>query len=311
MNKLLTLFVLLAIASTSIAQDSYGVTIANVNSAISIGLIDYTNPGSGPLTKLTITGMYYPASTYQLASYNYNGQYLTFIALETGNNSPFLVTVNCGIWKVVSEIQLSAGSFAGLQYDQTANQNNPNLFTTSWNGNGLLYINKMITTNGALTTVDYFAGNFLTSAFDNQYYYCTFTNTSGIFTKLYTTFGQLVAERQFGFSGTNLQVYSGPSNMFYNPNINSVMASVTLRNTDGTYFSTLAYMNWNAGQFQMTNMATHSGFTIAASVADKYRKNLVYSVGFLQNQFYLYTFSPASNTGLNVYSINTPVLSAF
>ncbi|KAF2076675.1 hypothetical protein CYY_002045 [Polysphondylium violaceum] len=315
MNKFLTLFVLLAIVATTTtinALDTYGVGIYNVNNAIAIGIIDYSAPPN-PSTQLTITGLYYPNSPFQISSYNYVTKYLTFVALEPGTNNPFLVTVDCNAWRVAYELPLTSGiSYAGFQYDQTP-MGQLNMFTTTWNGNGMLYVSKMNPLNNQLSTTDSFPGTLLSTAYQTTTYnyMVTFSNSSGIYTKLYTYYGQLQAEQQFGFSNTNLQVYSGPTNMFYNPQLNAIMATVQLRNVDGSIFSALAYMDWSYGTFKLSNMASYPGFVITTSVPDLLNKNLVYSFGYVQNIFYIYTFSPATNTGVSVVQYNSPVLSAF
>lgn len=305
------------ILSSSGNQDSYGVVIYNHpdNKAVVVGSIDYSNPSLAVVDKLTIPDFYYETSDYQLGSFNYNENTLTFVVLEFGVNSPYLATVNCTSWTLLTNVRIQRIAYGGIEYYQTPT--NINLLYTTTTIGELINLNIMVPDSGDYLVADIIPyATLSTTGYDpNEHtFYCTFKNSSGVLlTRTYSNNGNFLLEKEVSFSNTNLDVVGGPTKMFYNQNSKnpSLMANVVLKDSESNVYGSLAYLNWATGTFQVTNMATHAGFTITTSVADVYNKDLVYIIGHIQNQYYLYTFSQSSNSGLSVSPINTPILSAF
>ncbi|KAF2077122.1 hypothetical protein CYY_001569 [Polysphondylium violaceum] len=314
MNKSLISFALLlcVISFTPFAHAaSYGVIISNSNNnTINIGLIDYSNPSQTYPPSLTVSGLQYNSlGYYQAAAYNYAKKLLTFVATDTATGSTYLYVVDCNKWKVLSSLNIQAGDgsgFRGLAVDSSTDT--PYNTWLTYQSGDTLSVSQLDVFTLKAKTIETFPGAFYTSAIGGtRDYSLTFSNSSGLFVKQYSRYGDLTVEQQVGFS-INVTP-KGPVNMV--DTINDMFSSVIITNNDGSTYCAIAGLNWQQAQFTVTNMVSHTNFFPTANIGDLHNFKLFYSIGFIGSQYYVYTYNAVEYKLLSVVPISTPILAAF
>jgi len=290
--------------------DTYGLFITNSNLTIQIGIVDYTLPSQNNPPIMTIPGLLFNGGFLQQSAYNYNTKVLTLIANAPLSTTSYLYVIDCNQWKVLSSLNFPYGNtYRGLASDQSTNQ--PfNIWGTVQGPNGML-VNKINPLTLQIQTIDTFYATWYASTVGpNSDYYITFSNSTGLYVKCYSMYGQSSFEQKFTFS--NFQsLPKGPFMMVYSPLTNTILSSIIINNSDGSSYSALVYLDWQSSQFQLTNMTTHAQYSPNANVPDINNANLFYSIGHIGYQFYIYQYNLYNQQFLSAYPIKTQIMAAY
>ncbi|KAF2072100.1 hypothetical protein CYY_006574 [Polysphondylium violaceum] len=308
MKFIITLFVLLSVAISYTRADTYSVGIWNNGTNINVGLIDLTN-GMEAQLKLVIPGAVFPSNSIQPSTYNYATKFLSFYGLQS-KTSPYLYVVDCNSWTLVSKSSYSyLNIYSGLaSTGTTAN----NLFTT-YSAGGVLSVARIDPSSKIVYKFDSFYGNYRGSVYvpSISSYYVAYTNQTGLYIRAYNSNYQLAFTGQFGFANNPYPINDYPLNLVYSPLNQAVMAQVYMTDSNNRPYYALAYLDWNAGLFHVTNMDGYTGDQFLSTLPDTLGQQLAYSFAYSFGQYVIYTFNTASNVFLTYRPYLTPVLSAF
>ncbi|KAF2072101.1 hypothetical protein CYY_006575 [Polysphondylium violaceum] len=309
MKLLFTLLVLLSITISYTRADTYGVGIWNNGTSVNVGLIDLTT-GNQAALKLSIQGFNYQASNLQGSTYNYATKMLSFYVLQLSNKAPTLYVINCNTWAVVSRTTFNFQyQYAGLASTNTAANN---LYTVMSNS-AAVFPSKIDPKTNVLSKFDSIIGSYRGSVYvpTINSYYVAFTNQTGLYIRVYNSNNQLTTESAFGFGGNSYQVNNAPLNLVYSPINQGVLAQVWMTDPFNRDYYALAYLNWNAGVFDVTSMDGYTGDVFLTTIPDSNNQWLTYSFAYSFGQYTIYTFSAYTNSFVSFRPYETPILSAF
>ncbi|KAF2075043.1 hypothetical protein CYY_003653 [Polysphondylium violaceum] len=300
----------------SSAQTNFnGVGIWNLKLNIAIGVIDYPTSDQA-VPKVQLPNLFYDDKSFQQSTFNNQTKVLTLIAQRFNNGGSVIYSIDTVAWKVIGSTSYgSLYKFGGLASDQTSGNGVYGVYV-DYSSNRLGILNTItlsFANNNKASSVGSFAGDYRGSVYvpSSQQYYIAFTNTTGLFVKVFDKKYKEVQEKQSLFANNDFPVIDTPLNLVYDPQNDQIIANVQMQYSSTQVTCGLAYLDLNTFDFFLTNMYGYSGdyflFTVGLTTS-----NIAYTFSIdFNGLFYVYKWNLFTGVYQTYSEYYTPILAAF
>ncbi|KAF2072825.1 hypothetical protein CYY_005868 [Polysphondylium violaceum] len=277
-----------------------------------LGQFNYNDPSYGADARLTLGGVSY-SSKAQASAYNYATSTLTLMVTYPDSSVAF-VTVDCARWSLIAVKKVEPGNdWAGLQYDQTSNQNS--LLGVGL-ANGLLYISRINPVTGDVNVWAKLQGILKSTAFvkSSQTFVVTINTPAGVTAVyMFDSAGQITKnlEPTFAKVPEGYLFQSGPYITTYVPTYNAVISLINFKKGD-QFYDNFAYFAPSQAAFSISTMSIDVSAEKVIMVADQTGQEYLYAIAKRSDGVYnFYVYNLATASMFKRQTINTPVLAMF